>query len=273
MDDPPILVTGATGTVGREVVHHLLADGRRVRALTRRPERAELPAEVDVVRGDLDDPTSLGPALDGVEAAHLISFGSDGPLADPAGLAAALRDAGVARCTVLVDWDDDALVPALIEAGVPVTHLLPVEFMANKVDDWAGAARADGVVVEISDRPGPLVHETDIGAVAARALVAPELEGQQLVLTGPAALRPSEQVAILAEATGHDLRFELRSPDDAAAHWRAAGVPDEMVAFKVELAGMDLDGFGEVTDTVARVLGRPATSFASWAHANADRFR
>ena len=273
VSQPPILVTGATGTVGCEVVHHLRATGRRVRALTRRPDRADLPAGVGVVGGDLDDPGSLGPALDGVDAVHLISFGSNGTLADPVGLAAEIREAGVARCTVLVDWDDDALVPALSEAGLPVTHLLPVEFMANKVADWASVARAEGVVVEITDRPSPLVHETDIGAVAAVALTVTGWEDQTLVLTGPEALRPSEQVAILAEATGRPLRFEQRSPTEAAEHWRAAGVTEEMIAFKLELEAMDVGEFARVHDTVDRVLGRPATTFADWARSHADEFR
>ena len=70
-----ILVTGATGTVGRRVVEQLLERGEHVRAVTRDPARAEFPAGVDVVRGDLADPASLESALEGVTGVHLITFG------------------------------------------------------------------------------------------------------------------------------------------------------------------------------------------------------
>src|SRR5262245_15543471 len=67
-----ILVTGATGNVGRHVVAQLLETGVRVRTLTRNPEAATLPAEVEVVRGDLTVPETLAPCLDGVEAVFLV---------------------------------------------------------------------------------------------------------------------------------------------------------------------------------------------------------
>lgn len=70
-----ILVTGATGTVGRQVVAELLARGHAVRALTQDAARADFPAGVEVVQGDLTEPASLIPALDGVTGLHLITFG------------------------------------------------------------------------------------------------------------------------------------------------------------------------------------------------------
>lgn len=267
-----ILVTGATGTVGREVIHHLLAGGRPVRALTRRPEAADLPDGVEVVGGDLDDPATLHDALRGAAAVHLISVGSAGPVADPDGLASALRDAGVTRCTVLVDWDDEALVPALVGAGLTPTYLMPVEFMHNKLGDWAATVRAGDAVFEITDRPSPLVHETDIGAVAAAALTQGDLAGRHLALTGPEALRPSEQVAVIAEVTGRPVAFEQVDADEAARRWRAAGRDEAIIAFGIELAAFDPGEYAEVHPTVEQVLGRPATGFRTWVEAHADAF-
>lgn len=270
-----MLVTGATGTVGRWVVHHLLDAGLPVRALSRTPERADLPSEVEVVGGDLDDVTTLVPALDGVTAVHLIAFGSRGTLTNGPAIVAALQDAGVERCTVLVDWDDTSLQPALDEAGFPWTHVMPVEFMANKLTDWADAVRTEGVVREVSDEPSALIHESDIGAVAAAALVSGRHVGEHLLLTGPEALTPTEQVAALAEATGRPLHFERMTPEEAAVRWRAEGLDEEMVAFKLELAGYRAtDDTGAVPlDTVERVTGRPALTFRQWAEEHADAFR
>ncbi|MFD8727626.1 SDR family oxidoreductase [Streptomyces sp. NPDC059611] len=98
-----ILVTGATGTVGRRVVEQLLERGEHVRAVTRDPPRAEFPAGVDVVRGDLADPASLESALEGVAGLHLITFdgGLSAPLTTGEEIMERARAAGVRRVPVL----------------------------------------------------------------------------------------------------------------------------------------------------------------------------
>src|SRR5882724_6955687 len=67
-----ILVTGATGTIGRQVVAQLLDTGARVRAMTRNPDAAGLPPEVEVVRGDLTAPESIDRCIDGIDAVFLV---------------------------------------------------------------------------------------------------------------------------------------------------------------------------------------------------------
>jgi uncharacterized protein YbjT (DUF2867 family) len=99
-----ILITGATGNVGRPLVSQLLSAGHSVRALTRDPSRADLPTGVDVVAGNLDDTESLRTAFEGVDAVHLIGFGADyEPLRNAAEIVALAEKSGVRKATLLRD--------------------------------------------------------------------------------------------------------------------------------------------------------------------------
>lgn len=167
-----VLVTGATGTVGRHLVAQLLDAEHDVRALTRNPDTAVLPAAAQVVRGDLTDVATLGAAFEGVAAAHLITFGSSyEPLTNGAEIAAAAEEAGVRRATVLTgDVGPSPFEEAIMASGLTWTFLGPVEFMATMLE-WAPGVREEGVVrARCVDQGGPSVPEADVAAVAAVAL-------------------------------------------------------------------------------------------------------
>lgn len=268
-----ILVTGATGTVGRQVVEELLRMGRRVRALTRDPAKAALPAEVEVVAGDLGRPDSLAVALDGAEALHLINADGAGPLPAAGEILARARAAGVRRLTTFRGLDRGALEQAAAESGLGWTDLfVPVEFMANALH-WAGSIRADGVVRSFGPTVCAMVHEADLGAVAARALTGDGPAGRTLVLTGPEALTPAEKVRILAEATGLSIRYEPMSEAEARENWVALGYPPAAVD---AIAGWYRDtpeSARLVRPTIREVTGRPPRRFADWAAENRQAFR
>ncbi|KOX24531.1 hydroxylase [Saccharothrix sp. NRRL B-16348] len=281
-----ILVTGATGTVGRHLVTHLLAAGHRVRALSRRPGNAGLPADVEVVRGDTTDVDSLAAAFAGATAAHLINFGHGyRPLDNGEEVAAAARRAGVGRVTLLGGWAEGTLEPAVRASGLEWTQLRPLEFMANTLTDWGPPLRAEGVIREPhGDRRSAAVHEADIAAVAATALTTDGHAGQTYTLTGPEALTPRDKVRHLAGATGRDLRFEELTPERARALWTteppalriyrvAPGGPAEKADFVLGLYGNVPEAGSTPTDVVERVTGRPARTFARWAVEHADAFR
>jgi uncharacterized protein YbjT (DUF2867 family) len=281
-----ILVTGATGTVGRHLVHHLLAAGHPVRALSRRPATAGLPDAVEVVPGDTTDVDSLAAAFTGVTAAHLINFGHGyRPLDNGAQIADAARRAGVRRVTLLGGWAEGTLEPAVRASGLEWTQLRPLEFMANTLADWGPPLRAEGVIREpFGDRRSALVHEADIAAVAATALTTDGHAGQTYTLTGPEALSPRDKVRRLADATGRDLRFEELTPQRARELWTAhppslqlyrvaPGGPAEKADFVLDLYGNVPEAGSTVNDTVERVTGRPARTFAEWAVEHADAFR
>ncbi|TDC19001.1 NAD-dependent epimerase/dehydratase family protein [Streptomyces sp. 8K308] len=270
-----ILVSGATGTVGRQVVGELLARGHEVRALTRSAASAVFPAGVEVVQGDLTDPDSLIPALEGVTGLHLITFGGAyfAPLETGPRILELARAAGVRRVTVLHGGGPSLLEDAVrADEGVDWTVLMPVEFMANALE-WADPIVAAGEVHEpFVSRLSAMVHEGDIGAVAAVALTEEGHGGREYVITGPELLTVGDKVAAIAAARGREIALVELTEEQAVARWRAAGHPEDVIGFLVEAYGNTPEVGRTVVDTVQRVTGRPARTFAQWAAEHADAF-
>ncbi|MFC4564533.1 NmrA family NAD(P)-binding protein [Nocardiopsis mangrovi] len=270
-----ILVTGATGNVGRPLVERLLADGHRVRALTRSPARAALPAGADVVAGDLADTASLAAAFAGADAVHLIGFdGADhAPLANGAEIADLARRSGVHRVTVLKgEMERTPLEEALEAAGLAPTRLAPVEFMANALE-WAEAVRGGGVVREpFPEARSAMVHEADIAAVAAVALAGDGHAGRQYVLTGPEVLTHPDKARIIGEVLGRDVRYAELPRDEAVAGWEQAGFTSEDIAFFLAVRVDPHEVAYTVLPTVEEVTGAPARIFAQWVRENAGAF-
>ncbi|QDQ11359.1 SDR family oxidoreductase [Streptomyces spectabilis] len=272
---PVHLVSGATGTVGREVVRELLERGQRVRALTRDPAKAGFPDGVEAVRGDLTDPVSLKDALAGVTGLHLITFGGAAfqPLETGPEIVRMARDAGVRRVTVLNGGGPTPLEDAVRAAGLDWTVLMPVEFMANALE-WAEETRTrDTVRAPFVDRLSALVHEGDIGAVAAVALTEEGHAGEEYLITGPQALTIRDKVAAIAGARGRDVELVELSEEEAAERMRAEGQDEYTIAWLLDVYKNTPPEGRTVVDTVQRVTGRPARPFAAWAEAHAADFR
>jgi uncharacterized protein YbjT (DUF2867 family) len=270
-----VLVTGATGTVGRHLVAQLLEMGHAVRALTRNPEKAHFPSEVEVVAGDLLDLHSVWQALEGVRALHLINFdGATGmPLMNGAELVALAEQAGVQRVTVLMGGEKGSVEQA-VEAGTMAWTLLqPVEFMANFLE-WAVPIRTEGVVREpFANRHSALVHEADIAAVAAVVLTEEGHGGKTYPITGPEVLTPPQMLNMIGNAIGRDLHFEELTELQARERWQAQGFSDDVIEFFIWAHGNTPEIGYTVVPTVQEVTGRPARSFAQWAAEHAERFR
>jgi uncharacterized protein YbjT (DUF2867 family) len=274
-----ILVTGATGNIGGEVVRALAAAGEAVRAVSRKEPRTPWPDGVEAAIGDLNDPGSMAGPLAGVDAAFLMSGYDDMP-----GLLARVREAGVARVVLLSSssvpgGDRDNAVAAyhiaseeaVEKSGVPHTFLRPSAFMSNAVQ-WADQLAAGDVVrVAFPDVPAAVIDPADIGAVAAKVLAEGGHDGEALRLTGPEALLPAERLRILGEVLGRDLRFEGLTDEQTRAEY-SASMPEEYVEafFKFYVDG-DLDE-SPVLPTVAEVLGREPRTFRDWATAHAGEF-
>jgi uncharacterized protein YbjT (DUF2867 family) len=271
-----ILVTGATGKVGRHLVDPLLRAGRRVRALTRDPSKAGLPAEVEVVAGDLTSAATLAPALEGVSAMHLIAFGDERytPLANPHELVALATRAGVRRVTVLTGTDDELAVARAVESsGVEWTHLRPAEFMANALF-WGQSIRSEGVLrAPFGQQPHAMVDEADVAAVAAAALLEDGHAGRTYHLTGPEAFTRADAVRTIGEAIGRELRFVELTEEQGREQLRASGFPDDVVDAVLDYGRNPPPEACTVLPTVEQVTGRPARTFAGWAAEHAGAFR
>ncbi|MEU8679257.1 NmrA family NAD(P)-binding protein [Streptomyces sp. NPDC048560] len=265
------LVTGATGNTGRHVVAELVRRGEQVRALTRNPAAAEqrLPAAAEVVAGTHTAPESLDAALDGVERLH-ITVTAGLTEAGPELVRRAVG-AGVRRITVVWGGGVGPVEKAVEDSGVEWTRLEPQEFMSNALT-WTESIRTEGVVREPYDFPSALVHEADIGAVAAAALLDEGHAGRAYNLTGPEVLTVGERVAILARATGRDLRFVQITHEQAVERLLATGVSRADAEYVVGWYAASDAASRTVVDTVEQVLGRPSRTFAQWTAQYADRF-
>lgn len=276
-----ILVTGATGSVGRLVVDELLAQGAKdVRALTVNPHKAKLPAGVDVAKGYLGKPETLPAALDGVDTVYLAPMP-----AKVKDFTEAAKKAGVQRVVVLSGENADAesMAPeehwfyyacehSIEAAGFDWTHLRPGVFMNNTLG-WADAIRTDGVVRS----PYGQVVQTpidlgDIAAVAALTLLEDGHVGKKYVLSGPQAITQVEQVKMIGAAIGRNIEWEELTPGQARELWGSQGMPADVAEFLLEGFEQTMQHPQVPVTTVTDLTGRPGHTFAQWAKDNADQF-
>ncbi|MFG2041500.1 NAD(P)H-binding protein [Dactylosporangium sp. NPDC048998] len=268
-----ILVTGATGTLGRAVVRQLLDAGARVRALTRDPARAGLPADVEVVAGDLGDPATLPAATSGVRQAFVLSIGPDKAGHDR-NLARAAAAAGVGHLVALSSlavqerplgrlgrWHADGEA-AVREAGPDWTIVRPNGFMSNALD-WAPPVRSGGLVrAPYADLPAAVVDPRDIAAVVVRALLDGHA-GRVHAVTGPEALTPARQAAILADVLGREVRFAPLTHDEALDAM-ARRMPRAVAEAVLEGRANGDPLRARVSPAVEEVTGSPPRTFRTW---------
>jgi uncharacterized protein YbjT (DUF2867 family) len=270
-----ILVTGATGTVGSNLVSQLFEMGHEVRALTRNPAKANFPVGVEVFQGDLTQPETLIPALQGVKGLHLINFGGDdfAPLQTGAEIVALAEKAGVQRVTVLRGGQKGSVEHAVEASSLVWTMLEPVEFMSN-ILRWSYGIQAAGSVRQpFGDRQTAIVHEADIAAVAAGVLTQDGHGGKSYSISGPEVLTPRDLAHIIGKAIGREVQFVDLTPDEARAEWSAVGLPGDVIEFLLWVyANTPPHGY-TVVPTVEQITGKPARTFAQWAAENADVFK
>lgn len=278
----PILVTGATGSVGRHLIDGLLAEGAAVRAVSRDPGQANLPAGVEVIAGNYATGELPGDAFDGVERAFL--FPADGGVG---GFVQAARAAGVRHLVAMSSLaaamayprDRDsvsarhhvAFEADIAASGIPATILRPGTF-ANNLLGWATTIRMGGFAAGPypESRQAP-VHEADVAAVAARALFGDGFVGRTLPLSGPAALTRREQLAAIGEGIGRDLVFREQTPEAFAAAV-GAFLPAEIITLVLD-HWRDTETEPDVVySTTENVTGRPGRTLRQWAEDHATDF-
>jgi uncharacterized protein YbjT (DUF2867 family) len=282
-----LLIIGATGNVGRQLLSQLPAMGAQVRALTRNPHATRFPRQVEVVRGDLIFPETLDRCLDGIDTVFLVWC------APPSAVAPALeRIAKHAKRIVFLSSPHKtahpffqggqpnpvaelhAQIERLIEtSGLEWTFLRPGMFAANARFWWAPQIRAGHVVRwPYVAAPTAPIDERDIAAVAVRALCEDGHAEGEYVLTGPQSLSQFEQISIIGDMIGRSLRIEEISPDEAGRELLPL-----MPAFVVNmLLGAWAAAIGQpalVTSTVAEITGAPARTFRDWAAEHAAEFQ
>jgi len=283
-----ILVTGATAPIGRCVVEQLLAAGNEVRALTRNPETATLPAGAEIVAGDLSAPETLPAALNGVSAVFVQAYV---PGFAPAFLKAA-KDAGVRRIVfqssgAVVDGVREQpnmiaafhaeIEQAIEESGLEWTFLR-LEVPAANALQWAmdvpeQVKAGDVVRGPYGEAAGSPIHEADIAAVGVVALTSAAHVGAKYRLTGPESLTHNEQVRILGEAIGRPLHYAELPRDVARQEMLDRHQPPPVVDMLLEAWAHAVGQPALVLPTVEEVTGKPARTFREWAVDHAADFR
>ena len=281
---PPVLVIGGTGRVGSAVTGLLVDAGVPVRVLTRRSEAAAmLPANVEVVTGDLTVPESLDAALRGAGAVFLVWT------APPATAPAVVELLAThARRVVFLSSPHQtphpffqqpnpmAVLHAEIErlisaAGLESTIIRPGMFASNVLFWWATAIRTHGVVRwPYGAAETAPVDDRDVAAVAARTLYQDGHAGGDYVLTGPESLSQAEQVSIIGDVIGRRITFEELSPEEFRRETEGSW-PRPVVDMLLDAWGATMGRPAFITSAVTDILGS-ARSFRQWVADHAGAF-
>lgn len=274
-----IVVTGATGNVGRPLVAELAAAGAHVRAVTRAPDTADFPANVEVV-------ASVTEALPGAASVFLNSRALGDTLAAAVSRSAA---AGVTKLVALsaINADDDfATQPSrvrgdrnketeqlAVNSGLAWVSLRPTVFASNFGGMWSAQLRAGDVVSGpyAAASTAPIV-ERDIAAVAARALLTDDLVGKRIPMTGPQALTNAELVQVIGTVLGRPLQYREIPADAVRQRFIGLGFPAEFGDAYIAMLAQTVDKPALVTHEVEKILGRPPLTFADWVARHRDLF-
>lgn len=281
-----ILVTGATGTVGRPLVLELKERRAAFRVLTRDPDRARrLLGDVDCDVGDVSRPETAAKALSGVDAAFLLSPLDPELPAREASFARAARKAGVKLLVKLSALGADPRSPFAIarwhgeaeeevrRAGVPFALLRPAAFYQNLLGS-ADSVRRGVLPAPMGTARVAMVDARDVGVSAAAALLSPSLEGATLTLTGPAPLTYAEAAATLSRVLGRPVAYSATEPELARRGMAAAGMPAWLSDAILGLAESFRSGAADLSsDGVKRASGREPVSLERFVREHAAAFR
>lgn len=282
-----ILITGATGNAGSQVVHALEQRGRPVRAFVRDPDKARslFGDAVELAVGDFGDPGSVRSALEGVETVFL--SGADDPrrvewekraidLAGASGVRRIVKlssiEVGPATSVAFWDWHGQ-IEQHLRDSGICAVILRSSAFMSNVVVAAEQVSSEGRLYAPAGEARIAMIDPRDIGAVAATMLTTTRHDGQTYVLTGPEAITYAQVAGELSAATARPVEY-VDVPDEAAEQGLIqAGLPDFTARQVVEVFAMLRRGAGErVTATVESLTGSPPRDFAAFARDHAHLF-
>ena len=275
----PIVVTGATGTVGSEVVRQLLAAGATVRAAVRSPGKIAESSNLDAVAIDFGRFETLRTAMQGAEHLFLLTAFMPEMITQSKALVDAAKNAGIEHVVKLSaigagpeaairlgQWHGDG-EKYLEDSGLGWTHLRPNSFMQNYLTYYGEPIRAQNAFyLPHGNGKMSLVDVRDVAAVAVKVLTGPGHMGKAYELTGPEALDNHEVAAILTRTLGREIAY-VDVPDDAARQAMAEmGSPEKMIDVLMGLNNVIRDGHtAAVTDAVEKVSGRAPRAFEEFA--------
>ena len=274
-----IVVTGATGTIGSELLRILAARGAKVKALSRHPPDAGALPGVEWVSADLAEREALPSILAGAERLFLLTGNSEDMVRLQKNAIAAAEKAGVGRVvklsalgasdhskSVIGVWHYN--VERVLQASdLAWTILRPHVFMQNLLDQRSSIMGEGKVYSPSGEAQIPMIDTRDIAAVAAATLTEAGHGGERYTLTGPEPISYREATAVLARALGRPLTYLPESYDEAWHRLHEAGLPPWHIGAQLALASYQRQGAGTgiLTDTVEKITGRPPRTFEAFA--------
>jgi uncharacterized protein YbjT (DUF2867 family) len=279
-----ILITGATGNIGRELVPLLLESGQSIRVLVRDERKvAHLDACVERVVGDLDKPETLVPAVKNVEKLFLVTYETRQDL----NVMEAAKKAEVKHIVKLSTleatdhkiqigkwhYEHEELIRA---SGLNCTFLRPGMFMSNTIEWWAESIKGQNSVFFPGGKKGKVapVDPRDVARVADAALTQPGHHGQDYELTGSELFTIGEMVQVLSKVLGKPIQYMDMPPSAAKLFMLKTGMDKMLVNALMEMLGSLRRNEGAiVTDTVERITGHPPRIFEAWCREHIKAFQ
>ena len=275
-----ILITGATGNNGIELIKRLSSLGAAVRGMVhKRHDRGNgaLPG-VEFMTADFDDPASIRRVLEGIERAFLVTNSSDRAEAQQLGFVEVARAVGLRHIVYLSQLHAAGNSPvrflryhavvedAIVSSGIAFTHLRPNLYMQGLLGFRSSIISQGRFFAPAGDARVSVVDVRDIAAVAAAALTESGHAGKIYDVTGPEALTHTEMASQLSDALGRDVAF-VDIPEQAMRDmlfalgipaWQADGLIEDYAHYRLGEAST-------ISSAVVDVTGRPPRSFAAFA--------
>ncbi len=282
-----ILIIGATGTNGREILNQLREAGERARAMVRNPAKAEdlRQSGTEVVAGDLDDVASLDAPLKGVDRVFFLTSVDEKFAQRFDNFLKAVLQAGRPRVVKFSGLGSSPESPcelmrihgrtdeALIASGLPYTILRPNSFYQNMFWSVGSIKAQSAFYLPIGDAKQSLVDVRDIGAVGVETLRSSVHEGKIYEITGPEALTYHDIAAILSQVLGRPISYVPVSSEAAHQGMLASGMPAWNAQVLTDLYQVFAQGeAAQVTNAIEEVTGKPPRSFAEFARDYASAF-
>lgn len=278
------LITGATGEVGSRVVRQLVERNIRPRVLVRSQEKARslFGDRVDVWVGDLAAPDSMRGAIKGVDTVFLVNVGPAIPERDKAA-AMICKEVGGRKIVKLSSLDVEHGLAigawhekgeaAIRTSGIPFTFVRPTGFMSNLLA-WTHSIKTEGIVrSSTEDGRRPFIHSEDIASVCVAALLNDEYSGEAIPITGPESLTFGEVTAIISEAIGRPLSYQVICDEEARERYsRVSGSQQETEAHVALWRAIREGRLAATTNRVERILGRKPILLRQWALENVGSF-
>lgn len=264
-----ILVTGATGSVGKQIVKQLSENGKVVKAMTSSNRENIFEKDIELVKGNLDSPESVEPHLKNIDSLFLLLRSDDSKekASTNKEIIKLAEKANVRKLVVLMDKQDEDMTDFIKNCHMKWTIILPVEFMKNVVYEWKYTILTEQkVYTAFPQTPSAKVHELDVADVSAKVLLEDDVHnGKIYVLTGPEILTPETVVRKISTYLNADIELVIQSEDELRNAWIKQGFEKDFVNYYIIELGKNPRKYSyTITSTIEEILKKPARTFDQW---------